>query len=124
MTVRTVAELEGKMQYTRLPDYLGSRVWLSPLKDWFATDGGRPRVLRVDTMHKSTITYPPWRLYFEQHGVVFDEEATPPETVPLAPAEPMLRNNDGRATCCRCSAPTRSIFLFMSTAQVCTKCGF
>jgi len=52
---------------------------------------------------------------------LFGEEFPEPE---IAPQPRAVRNNDGQTSCVKCGAATKTIQLFISSAQVCTKCGF
>jgi hypothetical protein len=59
---------------------------------------------------------PEFQGFLLAHGFVADDIKASERTMP--------RNNDGRTTCCQCSAPTKNITLFFSVAQVCTRCGY
>jgi len=48
---------------------------------------------------------------------------TGPDPFAKVPQKKAPKNNEGRKTCYWCGAPTKSVMLFTSITDVCTKCG-
>jgi len=134
MTKRTVATIES-MGYTQWPhDYSLSvpslwgtpyvqRVWISAQRSHVAV--GSPSATGgsiVDTESIGALEKRNKPLY----DWLVAQSALPAKATPYVLTEggTEIRNNDGRTSCVRCGASTRTILLFFSHAQVCTKCGF
>lgn len=113
---RTLGEIK-KMGYTLVardvPPF-SHQLWLSKNKTAYALANGFGDTEVVMTYPTSN---PPIGSVAEILATLLKQEPSP-----MYSARP--RNNDGREACILCGAPTRTIVLFTSNAQVCTKCGY